>query len=208
MAQSEAGSGPVSGGIPAPVPAPPVDANLDRTKKIVEMAIMVVVALVAVYVTLVPNVVYAPVPRNILFLLVALLPAYFVGVRASDNVNINLKWVVAKFTGTMAAVIFLLILLVHLSKPEQQIAVFEVLDEHDQRVRLDREGAIVIQPGSQGVSATKYVDGNTLVLIFPEQLPSVNVAVRKVYDGPEYRGTVGYGGNRTMTLRLGQELKK
>ncbi len=103
----------------------------------------------------------------------------------------------------------LLVLLTRLAKPEQQIAVFHIVTAAGDPVAgLNRPDALTIPPSREGLSVTKFVDGHAVVLIFPEQVPEVDLAVRPVSFGPTYRGTIGFAGNRQRTLVLGRDLKQ
>ena len=200
----------VPGPLPQPVPAPipPPDPGKERREMIlfwVRVGATVLVLLLAVGVTFFPNLAYAPAPRVILFMLVALLPAILVGAEATTKFEFQLPGLLITAGGTFAAVLIVFFLLNYYAKPEQQIAVYEILDEDGQAAKLDHVEA---KANKQGLSATLYRQSNTIILIFPEQLPEVTVVVKKAFDGPEYRGTVGYAGSRTAPLKLGTDLQK
>ena len=159
------------------------------------------------FVALSPNVVYAPAPKAILYLLVALLPAILFAAELTAQFQLQLGWFVASAGGAAALVLITLVLLTHLTKPEEQIAVFEIVDDAEQPVSgLDRTGAVQVPRTANGLTITPLVDGNSIVLIFPEQAPVVDLLVRPVLNGPVYRGRVSYAGTRKMKLVLGRDL--
>lgn len=176
---------------------------------IVRTGVAVAVLVVGVIVALSPNVAYAPVPRIILYSLVALLPAILLGTEAASRLELRLPGIVFLATGSIAVFFFGLVVLTKYSKPEQQIAVFYIVDNQHQPIpNLDREGAIEVALTREGLSITKFLDGNALVLIFPEQVSTARVMVRPVSFGPTYSGEVTYTGNRQEYLVLDQDLTK
>jgi hypothetical protein len=175
------------------------------------VAIRVVTILVglaiAAFVALSPNVAYAPTPRIILYLLTSLIPAILFAGEVSTRLQLRLPGLVFTATGTAAFTLTTLIILTHYSKPEAQIAVFHVVDENDDRVPLDWQGAVETPVSGTGIGVTRFVDGNALVLIFPEQLPEVELRVKRTSGGRPCVGTVGYAGTRQYKLVLGRDLR-
>jgi uncharacterized membrane protein len=162
----------------------------------------------ALFVALSPSLVYAPAPRIVLYLLVALIPAILFAAELTAHFQLQLGWFVASAGGAAAFVLITLVVLVHLTKPEQQIAVFEIVDANGQAVGgLDVPGAVQVPRTPNGLTVTPLVDGNSVVLIFPEQAPEVELRVQPAHRGPVYGSKVSYAGSRTTRLRLGHELK-
>jgi hypothetical protein len=160
------------------------------------------------YVALSPSVVYAPVPKVVLFLLVSLLPAVLFGAEAASRFQLKMGGFVFATAGAAAVSLGTLLLLTHLSKPQQQIAVFHVFDENGAPVNnLDRQGAVEVPLTSLGISITRFIDGNTVVLIFPEQVGDCDLRIKPLSIGKTYSGKVRYGGNRESELRFGTHLK-
>src|SRR3954471_6139111 len=97
-----------------------------------ERFLRIIVALaclgLALFVALSPTVVYAPAPKVILYLLVALLPAILFAAELTAQFQLQLGWFVASAGGAAALVLITLVLLTHLTKPEEQIAVFEIVN--------------------------------------------------------------------------------
>ena len=161
------------------------------------------------YVALSPSIVYAPVPKVVLFCLISFLPAILFGAEAASKFNLQLPGFAFTTAGAAALALGTLVLLSHLAKPEQQIAVYHIVDQQRQPVLgLDRDGAVEIQLSNQALVVTKLIDGNNLVLIFPEQVGEAEVLVKPVLSGPAYFGKVTYAGNRQSELMLGRDLKQ
>jgi hypothetical protein len=81
-----------------------------------------------------------------------------------------------------------------------------VLDQYGEPVALDPrkvEGPLT----DEGQNITRYIDGNTIVAIFPQEVGNVQIGVRELLRGAWYRGRIAFSGNRTYTLRLGKDLK-
>lgn len=160
------------------------------------------------YVALSPSVFYAPTPRVVLYLLASILPAILFGSEIAATFQWKVGSLIITAAGVFASILILLFFLTWLSKPQQQIAVFHIVDENNQPVaNLDREGAIEIPLTSEGLSVTKFVDNNTVVLIFPEQVGECMLRVRPSSRGPTFSGLVRYSGNRETQLVLGKNLK-
>jgi hypothetical protein len=170
--------------------------------------VAVVVLVVGIYVALSPSVVYAPTPRVVLYCLISFLPAILFGAEAVAKFRLQLPGFAFTVIGAAAISLGTLFLLTYLSKPQQQITVFRIVDENRQPViGLDREGAIDVLLSGEGLQVTKLVDGNNVVLIFPEQVGECEVRVRPLTFGPMYSGKIAYAGNRQTELILGRDLK-
>lgn len=159
------------------------------------------------FVALSPTVVYAPTPKVILFFLISFLPSLLFGAEATSRFKLRLPGFAFTTAGACAVCLGAMLLLNHLSKPEEKIAVYKVYDESNEPVALDWQGAFEVMVTAQGLSVTKFIEGHTAVLIFPEQVGSVEVRIKKAPIGPTYSGSIGYAGNRTSNLVLGQELR-
>lgn len=160
------------------------------------------------FVALSPGVIYAATPKIVLLFLISFLPSLLFGAEASSRFDLRLPGFTLTTFGACAVCLGGLLLLNHLSKPEEKIAVYQVYDENNDPVALDWQGAIEVPVTAQGLTVTKFIDGNNAVLIFPEQVGSVEVRVKTAPIGPTYSGTVGYAGNRTSKLLLGQQLRR
>ena len=179
----------------------------EKNANLVRMIASLAILGLAIYVALAPNVVYAPTPRVVLFTLVALLPAILLGAEAATRFEFKLPGLIFTTAGVFAAFLGLLFLLNYLSKPTEQIAVYQVVNEQNEPVHLDWDGAINVAPTERGLSVTKFIEGNTVVLIFPEQVGQVEMSVKKSESSPIYSGLVNYAGTRTLKLKLGEQLK-
>lgn len=181
---------------------------MSRLTTYVRLGISILILCVGLYVALSPSLVYAPVPKVVLFCLISFLPAILFGAEAAAKFDLHLPGFAFTTAGAAAIALGTLLLLSHLAQPEQQISVFRIVDEHRQPVLgLDREGAVEVQLSDTAMTVTKFIDGNHVVLIFPEQVGECDMLVKPLLSGPTYSGKVGYAGNRQSELVLGQDLK-
>lgn len=179
-----------------------------KVLNVVQTIALISILGLAIYVVFAPNVVYAPTSRIVLFLLVALLPAILLGAKgATTKVDVKLPTFLISATGAAALFLAALFFLDYLSKPEEKIAVYEIIDEKGEPLAVDWDGAIKVSVTERGLSVTKFVDGNTVILIFPEQVGQAEMQVKKSPLDVTYTGHVNYAGTRTLKLKLGDELK-
>ena len=174
----------------------------------VKVAAVVGIFLLMGYVVLSPNVVYAPVPRLMLYFLSSAAIAVFLGAEAATKFELKVPGMIFVTGGTVAAAFFLLWFGTNYVKPDQQVAVFQVFDENGREVRLDwGDEAVKLSPTASGLTGTLVVSGNMMVLIFPEQVVEQDVRVMKTSDGHPYVGKLTYAGSRKSMLKLGTDLK-
>lgn len=174
---------------------------------ILRISISILVLVIGIFVAFSPGLFYAPVPRVVLYTLISLLPAILFGAEATAKFQLDFKAFSFTTVGAAAITFGMLFSLTHLSKPEQQIAVFYLYDENEQPVMgLDRDDAVKILLTKQGISVTKFIDENALVLIFPEQVDECEIQIRPVSFGKIYSGKLRYTGNREAKLYLGKHL--
>lgn len=173
--------------------------------KLKVVAIIVVLAL-GLYVAFSPTLVYAPVPRIVLFFLICLLPAILLGAEASSQFRLELRGFLFTTAGACAVFFGALVLLNYLSKPGEKIVVYQIVDEDRRPVPLNFPGALQVDVTGQAMTVTKFIDNNTLILVFPEQVSAVDISVRKDSFGPVYSGSVTYSGVKSYKLVLGKDL--
>lgn len=177
---------------------------MDTALKIVRLGAVAAILVVALIVALSPNTFYSPVPRTILFWLSAIMPALLLGAEAANTtVNFKLPTLVFTSTGAFAVCIVGLYFLTKMAKPEQQIAVYDVVDKSGQPVMLDAPGILDVKTSNTGLSVTHFERGNTIVLIFPEQVSDCTLNIRETsLDTKPTPVSVGYAGSyrRTVTL--------
>jgi hypothetical protein len=166
-------------------------------------SILVLLLLVA----LTPGLVYAPVPRVILFLLSSIFLAVFIGAEASTQFKLKLPGFLFVTGGAGALALGTLFLLVYLTKPDKQVVVFEVLDSSGEKVNLGVFGALELERHPSGLQPTVFINGNAAVFIYPEQLVDQGIVVRTSTGGRAYRGTVSYARPPAVPLRISKDLK-
>lgn len=176
--------------------------TLDRLRPYI---ILLVLGL-GLYVALAPGITYAPTPRVVLFFIISTIPALLFGSEIRSHFKVSLPGFIFSVAGAGAIFFGALFLLDHLAKPEERIAVFSIYDEDGEELYIDAPGILEVKDTPSGLSVNDFCKKNTLILIFPEQVPDVEIAVRKIMGGKVYRGSLSYSGNRKMNLKLGQEL--
>jgi hypothetical protein len=174
--------------------------------QIFRIVLMGVVLLLCVYVALSPKVVYAPVPRVVLFFLCSALLAILFGTEAASRLELELPGFTFVTAGAAALSLGTLWFLTKLAKPEEKIAVFHVVDEKGQKVSLEHANAYEVLLSGSGLRVATFASGNTLVCIFPEQVGEVELQVNKT-TGRTFSGMIGFAGVRQRKLVLGKDLK-
>lgn len=174
----------------------------------VQIVVTILVFFVVIYILYFPNVVYTPTQKTVLFFLISILPAILFGSKIKATFQLKLRYFCFTTAGVLAGCLGTLIVLYTISKPEEQIAIFHIFDESEQEVNLDWKGSLEILTTDRGLTVTKFVDGNTIVLIFPEQVEEAKLYVKPTSIGPTYKGIVSYAGSRQSILFLGKELKE
>jgi hypothetical protein len=180
---------------------------MKQIMEIVRIVVMLAILAVAVYVALSPRIVYAPQPRVVLYFLLSVLLSVLLGAEAVAQLRLELPGFCFVSASATAVCFAMLWVLNHLSKPNEKIAAFRIVDETGKPVNLELKGAIDVPITPGGLRVTTLTTGNTVVLIFPEQVGEAEIHVWKVVGGPVYTGTVSYAGSRTTTLRFGDALR-
>lgn len=170
--------------------------------------IAVLIIILGFFVALSPNLFYAPTPRVVLYLLVSCLPAILFASEASARFDMKIPGFVATAGGSAAIMFIALFLLTYLSKPELQIAVYSIHYQNGEPVQgLNRPDCVTIPISDNGLQLTKFVDNNSVIVIFPEQVGESQINVRPVSGGPIYSGKISYAGTRVRNLYLQTDLK-
>jgi hypothetical protein len=175
--------------------------------KYVRFISIVVILVLLIVVALSPGVVYAPTPRIVLYLLASVFLAALIGGEAASRFRMRLPGFLFVTGGASAIALGTLVLLTYLSKPEKQVLLFEVVDESGERVNLAVSGSLEFERDASGLMPTSFVSGNSVVLIFPEQLIEQKIVVRTSTGGKLFRGVVNYAKPPTAPLVLGKDLK-
>jgi hypothetical protein len=176
--------------------------------KVLQIVSGAAILILGLVVALTPNLVYAPAPRVILFFLVAIFPAILFGSLVTANLEVKGPWFVFTTTGVFAVCLAGLLTLDHLAKPQEKIAVYQVFDSNDEPLNLEAKSAVEVPVTESGLTVTKFVDGNTIVLIFPEQTGKAEIRVKPISTAAAYTGEVTYAGSRRSKLFIGRDLKQ
>ena len=175
-------------------------------KKYQPYLIFIILAL-GCFVALYSDLIFSPTRRIVLFFVLAVVPALLFGSEATARFELKLPGYVFAVTGSGAIFFGAIYLMDHLAKPEERIAVYYFIDENGQNLLVDADGILEVKQAEGGLTVTQFVDGNTCVLIFPEQVEKVPIEVRKFPQGRVYRTELSYVGTRTSYLQLGKDLK-
>ncbi len=147
-----------------------------------------------VYVTLSPQAAYAPTPRAVLFLFVAILPAILLADVATAHFEWRLPGFLATGGGSFAVMIIVLFALYYFTKSTDQTAVFRFNYETGKEVTgLNQDGVVTLYT-PDGKTIDPYVHGNSIAVIFPDGTTSCTVEVRLFDD--LYTGELKYYGVR------------
>ncbi len=147
-----------------------------------------------VYVALSPGLVYAPTPRAVLFLFVAILPAILLADVATAHFEWKLLGFVATGGGSFAVMIIVLVALTYFTTSTDQVAVFQLYRESGREVKgLYRDGVVTLHT-PEGQPIDPYVHENSIAVIFPDGTTSCTVEVRLSDD--LYTGELTYYGMR------------
>jgi hypothetical protein len=171
-----------------------------------DYSVVIAILALGIFVVLRPAAVYTPVSGNILYVLVGIMVALLLGRQGQAT----FKWKAQSFyvfvAGSAALVFIALLLLSWLSRPGLMVSVFHVYTEEGEEVPLEGTGMFSVELPGSGISVGSVVQGNTVVLLFPEQQPEVDVKVR--HGGATYFGAVSYAGERQSKLVLGEHLRR
>lgn len=190
-----------------PPPAPP-GAPVPPFPQWFRVAIGLAIVGLGVYVALSPGTIYSPVPRVVLFLLISILPAILFGSEAASRFTMDLKVFAFTTGGAFAVVMGCLVLLDHLSRPAYAVSIYQVVDRGGEPVSLEHDGAVTIGAGSGLPAFSHYVSGNSIIVVFPEQLPPLTLTIRHPPRPPSrktYSGAIHYT-DAKATLVLGKDL--
>jgi len=110
--------------------------------------------------------------------------------------------------GSFVLVIVGFELLVHAGRPDLQMTAYEVVDENNQAITIEAKDQIDMGRNRVGLQPTYCVDGNKMLLVFPEQLTEVGVGIEHPPGSHHWhRGKITYVGTQAYTLKLGSDLK-
>lgn len=154
-----------------------------------------------VYVAASPELVYAPKPGAVLFLLVAILPAILLAAEVTAEFKLKLPGFVATGGGSFAVMIIVLFLLAYFTKPTDHVRVFRFTHVNGSAVQgLDGNGVVNLYDMSGGRGVERYIDKNSIVVFFSDDTASCRIEVDLF--GELYKGVLTYYGIRKSELVL------
>jgi hypothetical protein len=155
------------------------------------------------------EVVYSPVAKVVLFMLVGLVPAIIFSSHAAAHLELSGPGFAVTAGGAVATSFIAFLLLNHFSEPEVRLAVYRVVGENGASVTLEGDDQVRIFETGQSAGVRSCVDRDMLFLLFPEQVQDATLQVRfPPSDASAYEASIGYAGVRRYTLQLGKELVK
>lgn len=161
----------------------------------VPLALFAVVGVTIVFWMLVQShLVLAPTPRIIVLAAVSLMFAGALGSQGYARLEVKTKLGVAFVaTGSVAVAFFALFVFVYFSRPDHEVAIYHVVEESGDDVGwLENDGAVDIKATKQGIAPIGYVDGNTILLVFPEQVEAAELVLRDKAGDRTVRHFVSY----------------
>jgi hypothetical protein len=162
------------------------------------------ILVLALWVAFNPGITFAPVPRIVLFTLVALLPAILFGVELAVRLNVQVAGATLIASGVAAFLFAFLFFLTYLAKPEMQVVVLYIVDQQNQRLQAEPVSVTTLTGG--GYVVKTITDQDEIVLIFPEQATTTKLCIRTISGGPEYCGDITYAGTDELTRKIGTDL--
>src|SRR5258706_11491271 len=174
---------------------------------VVRIVVAIAVLGLGIFVAVAPAIGYSPQQRAVLYLLISLLPAILSAGAATAKFEMKLAGFAATAAGSAALLLIVLLLLNREFKPDLQIAVFHLYTKSGRElVGLEREGVVKLT-SPLAADVTKYISKNTLVVIFPEQIPNCKLRVQPDLGTDKiYSKTISYTGPRQTDLFLEKDL--
>jgi len=186
------------------------DYSERRIWLIVRVVAVIVVIAEAVWVTFSPQALFAPTQRTVLFFLISLVPALLLGEMGSATLEVKGKMKALTFgffaVGAIAVFFAALWSFDTLSKPEEQIAVYQIFDSKGSPITLNPR-RVKDPVGPRGLTVTTCVKDTHIFMIFPEQVGEVRLDVEPL-SNTHYAGMVSYVGSRKTDLILGADLTR
>jgi hypothetical protein len=182
--------------------AAPTDRFERRARLIADLAVLAALVILAIFIALSPSVVYQPVPRVIVFMLIAIATGLALGRQVTGSLQISGGWATATFGGIVAVVFGAFFLLTRAATPDLNVRVYEVTDG-GQPVGLHGAGVLEVR-STTDTPVDHCATGDKLFVLFPSSAPSARVHVS--WRGRRHSGIVDAAAP-VRTLRIGDELQ-
>lgn len=183
----------------------------DKTLRIMKLLVLIVSMVIVVLVIFIPNFYLNRTQMIIVFFLLATMLGILFGSETTSRTSFKFKLpgLIFSTVGATAIIFFAMFFFTQLSKPEKQIAVYHIYHENgDEVAGLDRDGVLKFLTTTEGYNVEYFIDDNTVIVVFPEQINQIEVDLRPVLSGPKYVGTLSYSGARKSKLSLGKDFKQ
>jgi hypothetical protein len=155
---------------------------------------------IAAFVALSPSVGYAPVPRVVLFFVLAFLFTLVSVGELDARFEMKLPGFLFSSTGVLAAMCGLLLLLNHLAAPEVQATRFTLRYKGIHQLALQPK--MIEVKGVQGFGhVPHFVDGEDLFVIYPQGVTSAEVRINPLGLG-WFHKELSYAGNRKVVYQI------
>jgi hypothetical protein len=173
-----------------------VGPSTDRRWAYAALAVSLAIAL---YVSLATDVVFHPTRRVVVFALVALIPTILFSERMTAQFKMEIYGFLITATGVMGGFLGILFLLDWLSKPEEQIAIYTLVDEKGNDL-VPFETQVTAKDAN--LDPTVVREGARLAIVFPSQSPHVRLRVTLPGEDRTYEAQLSYlGARKTMLVR-------
>jgi hypothetical protein len=189
-------------GGPAAVPLDRPDRFERRARLIADLAVLAALVILAIFIALSPSVVYQPVSRVIVFMLVAIATGLALGRQVTGTLEIKGGWATATFGGIVAVVFAAFFLLTRAATPALDVRVFQVSDGGEP-VGLQGAGVVDVR-STTDTPVDHCVAGDKLFILFPSAAPAARIHVS--WRGQRYRAVVD-ASDPVRELRIGDELR-
>lgn len=161
---------------------------------------------VAIFVALNPEKMYVGPPKVILFILVAMLPGVLLATEVTTRFQLQLPGFLLTATGSVAVVFGSFYMLEKFSTPAELVGIYTLLDEENQPLEAaENEDVVTLRSDASPIPLLPIVKSNSVVVVFPQQIPIVTMTVHPCRECPRYRGTVSFM-ERSRELKLGAQL--
>lgn len=188
------------------------DKNKKEINKYPMIFIAISILILGLIVIIFPGITYTPTQRVILFLIISILPTIlFADSAVKAKFVIKLPGITFLAMGTFAALLGTTFFLNYLAKPEQQIAGYNIYKLQDNgsygKMELNKE-MVELETIAKG-EQSYYIDNNTIIIVFPEQLPKATIILKPYGNNEIFECEVRYtSSNINNRLFFDKDFKK
>lgn len=178
-----------------------------KRRNYLNASIVVVLLVVLGYVLFSPELPVGRDRRIILYLFCAVAVALLFGSSALDRVEFKGPGIAVVLGGSMAGALGAFALLMHFSRPEEVVVVFDIVDAVSRPVALHPAHAISVSSDTVATNPTYAVDKTSLFVVFRDDMGAVTVSIQPTDTDPVFVGRIEMPATTRKTLRLGRDLR-